>query len=518
MSTAADTMTIAPGAHRLRPDSLATSVAILLVVSIVQRSIGFGRGVLFCRWLTPEQLGSWEMAYSFLLLAAPIVVLGLPGSFGRYLERYRQRGQLRTFLRRTAIWTCSLTVVAVTAIALAAPQFSTIIFGEPDQRTLVLLLAASLATVILHHFLEALFAALRKFRVVSAMHFCQSTMFAVISLALLWWWRAAAESIVIGYGAACLVSITLTLLWMRGPLGELAAPDEAVSHASFWPPLVRFAIWVWVTNLLCQMFAVVDRYMLVHCSGLDNVTALGQVGNYHASRVVPLLLVSLAELLAAIVMPYVSHDWEAGRRQQVSDRLNLVLKLTSLGMFAASVAVLWAAPLLFHVAFQGRYDAGLAVLPWTLSYCVLYGLLIVAQNFIWCAERTKLGTLPLAIGLVANIGLNLVLLPVWGLYGAVVATTISTALAVAVLYLLNRQAGMQLQAGTIWLSAAPLALGAGPWLATALFVLLVIAVAFSRTLLSKSEREVLTGFVRSHAEQWAGWLGRRSEPDAEAVT
>ena len=55
---------------RLRPDTLAASVTILLVANIVQRSIGFGRGILFCRWLSPDELGTWEMAYSFLLLGS----------------------------------------------------------------------------------------------------------------------------------------------------------------------------------------------------------------------------------------------------------------------------------------------------------------------------------------------------------------------------------------------------------------------------------------------------------------
>src|SRR4029078_4578573 len=100
---------------RLRPDTLAASVTILLVANIIQRSIGFGRGILFCRWLAPEELGTWDMGYRFLLLAAPVVVLGLPGSFGRYLERYRQRGQLRTFLRRATIWTVTFGVIATGA-------------------------------------------------------------------------------------------------------------------------------------------------------------------------------------------------------------------------------------------------------------------------------------------------------------------------------------------------------------------------------------------------------------------
>ena len=81
---------------------------ILLALTIVQRLVGFGRSVLLCRWLDPEQLGQWDLAFGFLLLAAPTAVLGLPGSFRRYVEHYRQRGQLRSFLRQTTLFTAAL--------------------------------------------------------------------------------------------------------------------------------------------------------------------------------------------------------------------------------------------------------------------------------------------------------------------------------------------------------------------------------------------------------------------------
>jgi O-antigen/teichoic acid export membrane protein len=497
--------------RRLQPDSLTTSIVVLLVVSVVQRSVGFGRGVLFVRWLPPEEVGYWDLAYSFLLLASPVIVLGIPGSFGRYLERYRQRQQLRTFLRRAAIWSASLATIAFIAFFCASSSVSYLVFKRWDQVTLIRLMAVSLLAVMLHHFLEALFAGLRKFRIVSTMQFCQSLGFATISLCLLCWWQMSAASIVVAYGAACLISATGTLLWTARDIAQVAVPDDSMPHREFWPPLVRFAIWIWFTNLLAQLFAVVDRYMLVHWSGLDNSTAMAQVGNYHSSRVVPILLVSLADLLAGVVMPYMSHDWERGLKRQVSDRLNLVLKLTSLGMLAASVAVLWFSPLLFRVAFRGRYDEGLAVLPWTLTYCVWYALVIVAQSFIWCAERTKIGSLPLACGLLLNIGLNLVLLPIWGLLGAVVATTISTGVALAVLYWLNHREGMELQAGLLILSIAPIALGAGVWAGTAtLFALLVVA-PFSRTLFTPGERESLAQFVSHQIEILHNITGKRSD-------
>jgi polysaccharide transporter, PST family len=498
--------------HRLRPDTLAASVAILLLASIVQRSVGFGRGVLFCRWLTPDELGTWELAYSFLLLAAPVIVLGLPGSFGRYLERFRQRGQLRTFLRRASIWTATLTAVAAGLIVAAAGPFSELIFGRGDERSLVVLLAISLVAVILHHFLESLFAALRKFSIVSAMHFCQSMLFAVLSLGLLWWWRFAAESIVIGYGMACLVSAGGALVWKGRALAEEAAPDSGVAHREFWPPLVRFAVWVWLTNLLCHLFGVVDRYMLVHWSGLDNESALALVGQYHASRVVPLLFLSVADLLAGIVLPYLSHDWEAGERARVSDRLNLVIKMTSLVTMAGGVVVLWAAPLLFHVAFEGRYDEGLAVLPWTLTYCVWYSLLLVAQNYIWCAERVKWSTVPLAAGLAMNFGLNAVLIPAWGLHGVVVATTVATGLALGVLYWINHRAGMRLQPGMVWLSMAPVVLSGGTWCATAALVALAIALPFSKTLVTPQERDSLVQLARTQLDRLSALWSPQVEP------
>ena len=66
------------------------------------------------------------------------------------------------------------------------------------------------------------------------------------------------------------------------------------------------------------------------------------------------------------------------------------------------------------MAFDGRYGEGLAVMPWTMTYCVWYGLLLIAQNYIWCAEQAKLGPFPVAVGLAANIAINVLLIPAWG--------------------------------------------------------------------------------------------------------
>ena len=398
---------------RLRCDTLKASVVLLLAATIIQRSIGLGRGVLFCRWLSPETLGEWEMAYSFLLLCAPLAVLGIPGSFGRYLEHYRQRGQLGTFLRRTTIWTLACSSVTIGLLVGFAPQFATLVFGTAQSVPAIYAIAACLAAVILHHTLTSLLTSLRLFRVVTVMNFMQSLLFAILTLSLLHSYPHVL-SIVGGYGLACLIASLCTLIYVWPAFRETSEPLIHVSHADFWGRLLRFAFFVWITNLLSHLFAVVDRTMILHLGGMTPEVALEQVGHYHSSRIIPLLLISFADLLSGLIMPHLSHDWELGLRQKVTRDINLSVKLTALGMQAVGICVLLFAPFMFGTVLEGRYAAGLAVLPWTLAGCVISGIYVIAQCYLWCAEHPRLVAIPLAVGLGVNVLLNLILVPIGG--------------------------------------------------------------------------------------------------------
>ena len=461
----------------------------------MQRSVGFGRGILFCRWLSPEALGQWEMAFSFLLLASPLVVLGVPGSFGRYAEQFRQRGQLRTFLRRASVWTAVCCALGAATVATFAGPLAELAFGSRHLASLMRCLATCLCLVILHHTIIQLLGALRLFRIVSAMNLAHSALFAAISLALLCV-QPTAHSILVGYGAACAITSAGALAWTWPELRRAPLPSQPLPHAQFWPKLLRFAFFVWVTNLLTHIFAVVDRYMIVHFSGLSPAVALEQVGNYHSSRIVPLLIVSVADLLSGLLLPHLSHDWEAGRRRRVSRRLNASFKLTTLGMLAFGGCVLACGPLLFDRILQGRYDAGLAVLPWALAGCVWYGVHLIAQTYLWCAEKTRLATVPLVVGLAINVALNLALLPLWGLYGAVLATAVGAGVCTLTSLALSQRQGMQVDRGTWIVALAPAALGGGMWYAGAALAAALAMTLLTELVLSSDDRQDIAAMLR----------------------
>jgi O-antigen/teichoic acid export membrane protein len=491
---AGETPTISPSAPLetsatplFRSDTLAQSLIALVVLAFVQRAVGFGRSVVVCGWLEPDQLGEWDLANRFFVLAAPLVVLGLPGSFGRYLEHYRQRGVLQSVLVRTTCVCALLTAVAVVVMMLA-PQFvAEQIFGDAERASNVPLLAAGLVAVIAYNYLTEMLTALRLVRISSLVQFLNSIAFAVLSIVLLAVWRLDGMAVVAAYGGACLLLVLVAVVRLVAGWSQLPRDRASLPQAALWRKLLPFALWVWVTNLLYNLFEVVDRYMLVHVGNLSDAQAL--IGQYHSAQVVPVLLVSIAGLLAGVILPHLSRDWEAGERKRVSDTLNLTLKLLGVATFAGSVVVLFAAPLLFDFAWDGKYAEGQVLLPLALASCGWLGLLTVAQMYLWCAERATLGCVALAIGLALNVALNLMLIPAYGLSGAVVATTTSNLAVLLIVFCLDRGLGMSIQPATLAVSLFPVALLLGIWVSFGVLVIAAIALFGSRYLLTTQERQ-----------------------------
>lgn len=491
----------------LRTETLAQSVFWLLGLTVAQRLVGFVRGVLFCRWLDAEALGQWDLAFGFLMLAAPVAVWGLPGSFGRYLEYFRQRGRLRTFLGRTTGASLVLGGLGVAVVAGWRETFSRWIFARDDQGSVVLWIAVTLAAVIAYNFLVSLFTALRMFRLASLLQFVNTLAFAAVAGVLFGIGRASTEGVVVAYGLGCLVALAWPLVRLRSIWRELPADQPAASGQAFWARLLPFALWMWTINWLVNLFELADRYLLLHHSGLPGGQALELVGQYHSARVVPLVIYSIATMMASTLTPHLSHDWEAGRREVVVTRLRLMLKLQSLLLTAAGVAVLAGADLLFGSAFGGKFAQGQAVLPLTLAYCIWAGLGEIALNYLWIRERAWQGSLALVVGLGVNVALNLALVPAYGLPGAVLGTLVAKGLVMLLIVACGRWEGLPVDWPLVLILLLPGALGGGVWVAAGLWWAVALLVLSSPRWLPADERRLASEFFARVRGRWSTWRG-----------
>jgi PST family polysaccharide transporter len=447
-------------------DSFLTGVVFALILTVGQRAIGFVRGVLFCRLMTDQELGQWSMVWSFLMLLAPLAMLGLPGCFGRYTEYFRQRGQLRSFIYRIALVSLTLSAFASGAIILFPQAAAQLIFRDPSQVTLVRCLGGALMAVAISNFAISLTESLRQVRAVTVMRFITGLSFALIGTFLLTIWSDGSSAVTVGYAICSLLGL-VPAIWLLRRMGRTnEQPVTPLSHSEMWRRIAPFAIWLWISNLFHNLFEVTDRYMLIHWSDTTADVAQGLVGQYHSGRVVPLLLVSVATMLAGVMLPFMSAAWEAGKKNEACNQLNWTFKLMGLAFTIGGILVLLGSPILFEWILQGRYNAGLAILPMTLVYCIWFSLFTIAQDYLWVAEKGKLATAAVGMGLAANILLNILLIPSMGLSGAVLATTCGNLLTIILMLTLNHFCGCRTDVG-IWLVAIiPLVLLLSPWIAS----------------------------------------------------
>jgi glycosyltransferase involved in cell wall biosynthesis len=179
---------------------------------------------------------------------------------------------------------------------------------------------------------------------------------------------------------------------------------------------------------------------------------------------------------------------------------------------------LLAAPLLFDVAFGGKFAGGREALPWTLTYCVWFGMVGIAQLYLWCAERARLGCLALAIGLASNVVLNLILLPRFGLLGAVWATAAANFIALALVYRFNAWLGMQIEKSMLAVTLLlPLTLGFGAVPAIIALAVTLAGVIWTNRILSADEKQRLLAVWSDYMTRFQAFRNRGNVAETAAI-
>jgi O-antigen/teichoic acid export membrane protein len=346
---------------------------------------------------------------------------------------------------------------------------------------------------------------LRNLKLVSLIELANSVFFGVLGIALLCCGESTAGAMVVAYVASCLLCVLGVFIWLARKWRSF--PQEAVymPHRELWSRLLPLSAWIMIINLFWNLFDVVDRYMIVHLLPGTPSEALAEVGNYRSSRVLPLLLSSITIMIAGSLLPHLSHDWEAGRRQRVSDRLNLFLKMWAILLTAGAAVVLLVAPELFRIGFQSKFAGGLKVLPWTLTYCTWFGLSMLMQTYLWCAERASVASIVALLGVMVNVALNLLWLPRMGLQGAVLATATANAVALLLMVTLCSRYGFRVHRGTIVGLLLPVTISLGAWVVIFMLLAVVAEIVLSDGYLTPDEKEEIWTGVWQYVGRFRLW-------------
>lgn len=465
----------------------------MLLANVLQRGFGFARSFGFCRLLPDDQLGMWSLSNSFFLLAAPVATLGLAGSLARFAEPYRRQGQLWLLARRSICASAIGLGLWLSLLVLTPEPFSRFVFGTSLDFYSLLVIGAALAMVLTFNLVTELLNGLRQVRSVSTMQLLQSlgfTCLGIVWLLLGGDWR----HIVIAYTLATLLALVPGLVTLMRGCREAFTPSVSAAlcpAAVDWSRVTRYAASLWVMNVVGNLFDVVDRYMLLHfCQELTG--GQNSVGQLFSGQLLSTLFLSLGAMLGSMLLPYMTADWESGRRLRAASSARLGVKLTSLLLTVGGCLALVGSPWIYQVWLGDRFRQGEAILGLALMQAIWMALISVSQSYLWCAERGRPIALLTVAALLVNLLLNWWWVPTLGVGGAMLATTLSTGVLLVCNWCLLERSGCTISPSVTVAIALPSVLVVGAvWTLSVLLAVLLILLLRPRWLLQSDETELL---------------------------
>lgn len=412
-----------------------------LPVQAAQALVGFGGVAVFTRLLSPDDYGAYALTMAGLSLVHMLVFTWLEAAIARFHARAERRRRLPDHLT-TAYGLYTVLLVLCLAILVPALWFA------PFDPRLKTAFAFALMSLVLRALLQIGMETHRAAGHVarySALEASYLMLGFVIGIGVIFTTNIGAAGIFMGTAIAAAVMLVFDLpVMLRRAKGGRRHPVRVKAYASYGGPIS--------VSLVFEYFlSAGDRFLIAMFLGQ------GAVGMYAAGYGLADRLIDIIFIwFGAAVWPLTIRAFERDGDQAARDVAGRAAGLMALIAFPAAAGLaLVAEPLTTVVIGEGLRSQAAVILPWIALSGLMNGMMTYYFHEAFTLRRaTGVIATVMAGAALLNLGLNLFLIPQFGLPGAAAATVIAYFLALIACGVLGRRYFPLPLPWTDWIKAA----------------------------------------------------------------
>jgi len=220
-----------------------------------------------------------------------------------------------------------------------------------------------------------------------------------------------------GVGGALIALITGSVSAILLVAPKVLRRESAAVSARLLLSMTAFGIGLLPMNLAAWALDLADRYVLSH------FVSMAEVGQYSAAyRVGSLIIVGLVAPFRTAFVPFL---FRIGKRPNGPNVIAQVTRLFVITSLVCALVVSVFVPELLRLLAGPRFVSVSEIVIWVAAGSVLVGLTTPFSAGIMLCNKTYLGALSFGVAAACNIGLNLFLIPPYGIRGAAIATLLS---------------------------------------------------------------------------------------------
>jgi O-antigen/teichoic acid export membrane protein len=374
---------------------------------VVMMALGLVNGIITARWLGPSGRGTFQLLTLLPIMLSNFVKLGIPQASVFYMRR---RGASASDVASNSIWFAVVMGGAAVAVCWVWRDWLLANFLKQAPPELLLPSLLLIPFVLLQFYLLGVAQAEERFREYNVRQVAPNFLSLVgltITLVLLR----------LGLVGAVLVQVAIQVfmtLWMTWRVHR-----EAPLHLGWNGELARgmlsFGGKSYVQTLAATLHLRLDQFLCAY------FLTPADVGLYAIAVNFSNLLLKIPDATGTVMFPRLAGSSERDAHAATTRVCRHTLFVLGLGIIALAAGGPIAIPLLYGHRFDGAVMPLLILLPGLLM-AALYQLL--TRNFT-SRGKQEINIVAACLALALNMGLNLVLIPRWGIAGAALAHGLS---------------------------------------------------------------------------------------------
>jgi O-antigen/teichoic acid export membrane protein len=388
---------------------------------LLQFGIGFLMSIIIARYLGPSLQGDYAVISSYGSLAFLLISLGFDESINRYTAKHSTdisliKGIFINLLR----WRLLLALPAATIMIILAPQISALFeraYLSFYFRLFTPLILVSLFTALF----ESLFMGRLKIKAITIIKFVNS----LINLTLVFYLLR------LGYGIGAIILVSLGIVVVYFFILVYLAEKELVGVMQTQPmkPIYSFSVTLWLNN---GINFILGKQLDVLFLGIYSLSS-EQIGYYHVGIGLAITLNAiLYSGLFGVSLAALSEAYAKGGLDSLRRGWQTIIKLALVLCVPAFAFLIFNADVFILKLYGEEYRQSI-ILFQAFSVIFIFTRLLgggVHITTLYALGRERLALVLRAISGGLNIILAVVMIPVWGVWGALYATAIANVLVI----------------------------------------------------------------------------------------
>jgi O-antigen/teichoic acid export membrane protein len=367
---------------------------------------------ILTKTLGAEMYGIWALILATVSLLMPLALLQLGFAMTRFLAAEKDKEKIsKGFSSIFAASSFTAFVLSLVIFILAEP-LAVAVFGGADVTYFVRIAAFLVLLVTLDQVIIEYFVAFR-----------QMVRYAVFSI-----FQTIGEVVLIGYlvlsgyglfGALISLLVVKAIIFAAGVLlvgREVGISKPSISvikpYLVFSLPLLPTMLCIWIVNLS-------DRYVIGYFMNIESV------GIYSAAYGLGSLVAFFFAPISTVLLPTITNLYENNKIQELKTHLKYSLKFFLMFAIPSFFGLSILSKSLLSTLTTSEFVSGYLIVSIVALATILFKCSSVSMNIVVLHKRTKLVGAIYAISASINLIMNIILVPIIGIYGAAIATLIT---------------------------------------------------------------------------------------------